>query len=259
MNDQPVWCFVFNSGNLLIKVENDVINVPVKMTMEQFKAWETTKFYLGRFDGCDCYCIETDDNKNLPEEMVFRKFRSLFGKIEEELFMLAGRASHILDWHKKNQYCGICGSKTEMKQDELAKVCLNCSNIIYPKISPAIIVAIINGDKILLAQARNFRNKFYSLIAGFVEPGETLENCVEREVFEEVGIRIKNIRYFGSQPWPFPDSLMIGFIAEYESGEISVDGNEIDCADWFSRSTLPNTPTESSIAGQIIQWFCNNG
>ncbi len=261
VSDQPVWCFVFNAGSLLVKVQNGIINVPVKLTLEELKAWEKTRFYLGRLNDCDCYCIETDENAAVdkaavPEEMIFKKFRSLFGRIDEEIFMLAGKAAQILDWHKKSQYCGSCGSKTETKQDELAKVCLNCSNIIYPKISPAIIVAVINGDKILLAKGRNF--KFYSLIAGFAEPGETLEDCVQREVFEEVGIRIRNIQYFGSQPWPFPDSLMIGFTAEYESGELLVDGNEIVSADWFTKESLPEVPNNSSIAGKIIDWFCDN-
>lgn len=257
INDQLVWCFVFNLGKLLIKKQDSVVNVPVKIAMKQLKAWETTRFYLGKLEGCDCYCIEAADKITIPEQMYFKRFFSLFGQIDEEIFTLAGRASHILDWHKKNQYCGRCGSETELKKDELALACSVCGNIIYPKISPAIIVAVIKGDEILLAQGKDFR--FYSTLAGFVEPGETLEDCVRREVFEEVGIRIKNVKYFGSQPWPFPDSLMIGFTAEYESGEISVDPNEIATAGWFKRNNLPVTPTQSSIAGKLIQWFCNKG
>lgn len=257
-DDKPVWYFVFKSAELLVKITADTLSVPVKTTMDELKLRTLAKYYLGKLDGCDCYCIETDDNATVPEGTFFRKFRSLLGQIDEEIFMLAGRAYQILNWDKKNRYCGICGSETEMKHDELAKVCRKCGNIIYPKISPAVIVAIIKGNEILLAHARQFKENLYSLIAGFVEPGETFEDCVKREVFEEVGIKVKNLKYFGSQPWPFPDSLMVGFTAEYESGEIAVDGKEIISAGWFTSRNLPDIPTGHSIAGQIINWFCKN-
>lgn len=257
-NGKPVWFFVFNSEEVLINTTNNTFNVPVKTTIEDLKLRVLAKYYLGKLDGCDCYCLETDDKTTVPEGMLFKKFRSLLGRIDEEIFMLAGRAYQILNWDKKNQYCGSCGSENEMKHDERAKICPKCSNIIYPKISPAVIVAIIKDNEILLAHAKYFKENLYSLIAGFVEPGETFEDCVQREVFEEVGIKVKNLKYFGSQPWPFPDSLMVGFTAEYESGKISVDGNEITSAGWYTKESLPDVPNNSSIAGKIINWFCKH-
>ena len=188
--DKPVWFFVFNSDKLLIKITNDTFTVPVKCTMEDLKLRVLTKYYLGKLDGCDCYCIETDDQVTVPEGMFFKKFISLLGRIDEEMFMLAGRAYQILSWDKKSQYCGSCGSKNEIKHDERAKVCPKCSEIVYPKISPAVIVAVVNGNKILLAHAKHFKENLYSLIAGFVEPGEAFEDCVKREVFEEVGLAL---------------------------------------------------------------------
>ena len=187
--------------------------------------------------------------------MEMKELRPLFEFFSANTFMLIGRANHILYWNRLSRFCGKCVAATEMKTDERAKICPACGNTIYPRISPAVIVAIIKGKQILLAHARTFRENLHSVIAGFVEPGERLEDCIIREVFEEVGIKIRNIKYFGSQPWPFPDSLMIGYTAEYESGEIQADGVEITHADWYSYNDLPQIPTKDSIAGQMISWF----
>jgi NAD+ diphosphatase len=140
-------------------------------------------------------------------------------------------------------------------EGERAKVCPKCGYLAYPRIAPAIIVAILNGDKILLAHNRNFRNNIYSLIAGYVEPGETFEQCVAREVGEEVGIRVKNIKYFGSQPWPFPYSIMVAFTAEYDGGEITPDGFEIVDAGWYSHDNLPFIPAKGSVARKLIDLY----
>lgn len=257
-NDNPAWFFVFNKDKVLVKLSADDLSVPVKTTAGDLKFRIQAKFYLGQLDGTDCYCIDTDDTENIPEGMIFKRLLSLLGRIDEEIFILAGRAYQLLNWDKKSRYCGTCGSPTAMKDDEWAKVCTKCGNIIFPKISPAIIVGVIKGDEILLAHARNFKDNMFSILAGFVEPGETFEDCVKREVLEEVGIKVKNLKYFGSQPWPFPDSLMVGFTAEYESGEITVDGKEITEAGWYTGDNLPAKPTNASIAGQIINWFQEN-
>ena len=163
-----------------------------------------------------------------------------------------------MHWNQNHQYCGKCGGLTRNRANERAKFCPKCGWINYPRLSPAIIVAVRKDHQILLAHSQRFSGKFYSVLAGFVEPGETLEACVEREVREEVGITLKNISYFGSQPWPFPDSLMIAFTAEYAGGDIKIDTSEITDAGWFSVDSLPPIPSKISIARRLIDWFSEN-
>jgi NAD+ diphosphatase len=158
-------------------------------------------------------------------------------------------------WHRNHRFCGRCGSPTQDHPEDRAKICPSCGLINHPRVSPAIIVAVVKDRQLLLAHSTRFQAKFYSVLAGFVEPGETLEDCVHREVFEEVGVRVRNIRYFGSQPWPFPDSLMVAFTAEYAGGEIRVDSVEIADAGWFSAGGLPAIPPRISIARKLIDWF----
>lgn len=141
------------------------------------------------------------------------------------------------------------------KNDERAKVCPSCGFVNYPRISPAMIVAVTRGREILLAKGSRFQGGFYSVLAGFVEPGETFEECVEREIKEEVGLKVKNINYFGSQPWPFPDSLMVGFTAEYAGGDITIDNKEILDAGWYTAEGLPLIPGNGSIARRLIDWY----
>ena len=184
--------------------------------------------------------------------------RALFGLIEEDLIWIAGLANQLVDWSRTHQYCGVCGHLTEDKTDERAKICPQCSGVNYPRLSPAVIVAVLKDNQILLARNKRFKLPFYSVLAGFVEPGETLEECVQREISEEVGIMVKNIRYFGSQPWPFPNSLMIAFVADYADGDITIDGSEIIEAAWFSTDQLSKIPPKISIARQLIDWFIKN-
>ena len=183
--------------------------------------------------------------------------RMAYGRLPPDELQAARFASHLLFWDRNTRFCGVCGSSTKDKSDERAKLCTNpaCGAVFYPKISPAVIVAILDRDRILLAHNRRFVSRFYSLIAGFVEIGENLEDCVRREVLEEVGVRVKNIRYFGSQPWPTPDSLMIGFIADYAGGEIRIQDDELHDARWFSPPDMPQLPPSDSIARKILRWY----
>jgi len=188
--------------------------------------------------------------------MLFCDLRRLLGQIPDDLFFLAGKAYQILHWDRTHQYCNQCGVRTENKIDERAKLCPSCGLVNYPRISPAIIVAVTREREILLAKGSSFQGDFYSVLAGFVEPGETFEECVQREVEEEVGLKVNNIKYFASQPWPFPDSLMVGFTAEYVSGDIVMDKKEILDAGWFTADQLPLIPpSKGSIAWQLIDWF----
>jgi NAD+ diphosphatase len=250
---ETAWMFIFRSTQILIKDELTQPAIPTSKEVSTIEQALINRQYLGELDGRPCYCMEINDSGVVPAGMVFKDLRALLDQVEEDLFLLAGRASQIVNWNRMSRFCGRCGAMTQLKQGELAKVCPSCEAVYYPRISPAIIVAVMRDDRILLAHNRNFRRSWYSVIAGFVEPGETFEECVAREVMEEVSIRVSNITYFGSQPWPFPDSLMVGFIAEYESGEIIVDGDEIDAADWYSGDKLPPRPNNNTIAGRLIE------
>lgn len=195
------------------------------------------------------------DADSLGEAFAVKNLRSLYGKLPEDLFAIAARAVQIVEWDRTHQFCGHCATPTIQRPTERAKRCPSCQLRQYPKLSPAVIMLIYRGSDLLLARAPRFRAGMYSVLAGFVEPGESLEETVAREVKEEVGVEIKNIRYFGSQPWPFPKSLMIGFIAEYASGTITPDPTEIEAANWFSADNLPPVPGELSIARKLIDWF----
>ena len=247
--------FIFNANKLLIKTTEERVGIPTNNDFDLLNINYNYKQYLGLFDGYPCYCMDSEDPRILAEGMVFKELRSLLNNMDEDTFLLAGRAFQLVNWYRMSIYCGRCGNITEVKNTERAKVCPKCEAIFYPRISPAIIVAVTWGEKILLAHNKNFPKNLYSLVAGFMDPGETFEDCVEREVMEEVGIKVKNINYFGSQPWPFPDSLMIGFTAQYDSGEISVDNVEISDANWYKSDNLPEVPTKDSIAGKLISSF----
>lgn len=211
--------------------------------------------YLGSMDNRPCWAGLAENADIDEDNFQWMDIRALFGVVDEALLWVAGLANQLLYWDASHRFCGRCGGKTRDKEDERAKICPECDLINYPRLSPAIIVAVLRGDRILLGRNQRFRGAFYSVLAGFVEPGEALEDCVKREVREETGIEVTNIRYFGSQPWPFPDSLMIGFIADYADGEIKADSSELISAAWFPRDDLPNIPPKISIARQLIDWF----
>ena len=255
-NNCAYW-FVFNQNKMLITDKTD-IKVPHAKSIEELDILPVRTQYLGTLDGYPCYSAEVNSCQNELKEMDFKDLRSLYSVLDEDIFILAGKAFQIVNWDQTHQYCGRCGAQTEALEGENAKICPECGFTSYTRISPAIITAVLKDDKILLARGSNFPENWYSIIAGFVEPGETLEECVKREVREEVGLNVKNIRYFGSQPWPFPHSLMIGFISDYESGEICVDNYEIVDAKWFEVNNLPDLPSNMSISREIIDWYINS-
>lgn len=168
-----------------------------------------------------------------------------------EDYQLAGKGAELLYWDQNTRYCGCCGSPTRW-MTEISKKCPECGKEWWPSVATAIIVRILHNDRILLVHARNFRGNHYGLVAGFLETGESLEQCVEREVCEETGLRIKNLRYFGSQPWPYPYGLMVGFTAEYDSGELRLQKEELASGGWFTRDNLPSIPDKASIARRLI-------
>jgi NAD+ diphosphatase len=249
---EPAYWFIFYHDELLVSVgDKSSSHIPFMNDIKSLRASFSDIQYLGLVDGKDSYIASLSEKLSLKDH-VFIGLRKLFGSMEDDWYWLANRACHLIFWKKKNRYCGSCGEAMHVSEDEVAMTCSKCGNIVYPRISPAVIVAITKGDQILLAHAAKFSGQMYSVIAGFVEPGETLEECVKREIMEEVGLYVRNIRYFSNQPWPYPDSLMIAFTAEYESGDIRIDNKEITDANWYSRDNLPDLPSNVSVARKLI-------
>lgn len=213
-----------------------------------------TELCIGEVSGSDCFAIWLDDCPEI-NEYEWVDVRRLMPCLTPVSYEMIARAKQMLQWQQDHRYCGRCGAETELHHREMATHCGACDLFFYPRISPCVIMLVTRGEYCLLAHNAQFPGRFYSALAGFVEAGETLEAAVRREVMEEVGISVGATHYFGSQPWPFPSQMMIGFHAEYESGEIRVDGVEIDDADWFHWSQLPEVPGEFAIAGQLISHF----
>jgi len=196
----------------------------------------------------------------LPSGYSALSRRDLPAVLGYDCFVRAGVAFQLMHWRRSHRFCGHCGKKMRESGKERAMLCPSCGGVSFPVLSPAVIVAVEREGRLLLGSNANFPKGRYSVLAGFVEPGESLEEAVEREVYEESSVRVKNIRYFGSQPWPFPNSLMLGFFADWESGDPSPDGEELTDVRWFSPDDLPNIPPSVSISRQLIdEWLKNAG
>ncbi len=251
---QPAWWFAF-LGNKLLICKQSPASIPYLIDISELGLIPVRQQYLGTLAGQDCYSAELAQDSIPPNGTTFEALRKLYEYLEEDFFSLAGRAFQVIDWDRTHQYCGHCGTQTLQLLGKRAKQCPKCNLVSYPRLSPAVIVLVERGAEILLARAHNFPDNFYSVLAGFVEPGESLEGAIIREIYEEVRIEIRDIRYFGSQPWPYPNSLMIGFTATYASGEIEIDENELTDAAWFTKKNLPLIPPKLSIARSLIDWF----
>lgn len=215
--------------------------------------------YVSERAGQPVYCARSFDWQDWPQEFPERflrtGFRALLPELDQNDFELIAAASQLLTWDQDHNFCSRCGSKTRMHPHENAMCCDRCSYRQYPRINPCIIVLITRGNEVLLARNANFKTGYFSCIAGFIEPGESAEQAVRREIFEEVGVGVKQIRYHASQSWPFPHSLMLGFICEYDSGDIKVDGHEIVEARWGRLEDFPLKPGSFAISGQLMQAF----
>lgn len=251
----PANWFVFVGGKMVI-LEGDVKNpIPYFDDPEKVGLKTLNRFYLGEFRKEPCFAVSMDPYAELPTGFATIDLRFMLGRLPENWFMLAGRAQQILDWDLNHQFCGRCGTRTQHHANDRAKECPDCGLLQYPRLSPCVIVLVTRGEEVLLGRSANFPPGLYSTLAGFVEPGETLENALAREVREEVGVNVKNIQYIASQPWPFPNSLMMGFHAEYENGEIVIDEKEIVEAGWWPISKMPMIPPSGSISRLLIDTY----
>jgi NAD+ diphosphatase len=207
--------------------------------------------FLGMLGDEACWGVDVPHGHD-PADGAAIDLRSFFGRAGEVEWLVAGRAVQLVEWARTHRFCGRCGTPTEQQPGERAMKCPSCGLLAFPRIAPAMITLVTRGDKALLARGVQFQGPMYSCLAGFVEPGESLEGAVVREVREEVGVEVGDVRYWGSQPWPFPHSLMVGFTAQWQSGEIDIDPAEIVDAQWFSRDELPPIPPPISIARKLI-------
>ena len=211
--------------------------------------------YLGHRSGKPCYAVEVPAGTSLPEGLICTGVRDLFGRIPDDELAIAGFAVRMIEFARTTRFCGRCGAGTERILAERARRCPACGHVMYPRLSTAILVLVQNGDTVLLARSPRFPPGVHSLIAGFVEPCETLEHAVHREVREETGVTVTGLQYVASEPWPFPDSLMVAFVADYAGGKIVVDPDEIVSAGWFDRAHLPPLPPRMSLSRALIDWW----
>lgn len=255
----PAYWFVFHQSQILVYPTDNDNEIPRWLDFAESGLIPFRQHYLGTFDKIPCYAVEVKSIESLSKsDMMWMPLRAAITDLPYEFFVLAGCAAQILRWDSDYQFCGRCGTKMVIHARERAKQCRHCKVFYYPQLAPAIIVLIYRGQQILLSRSPHFKVGMYSVQAGFVEVGESLEETVVREIREEVGLEIKNLRYFGSQPWPFPHSLMIAFTAEYASGELMIDPKELDDAGWYDIHHLPLLPAPSSIARHLIEWFVNS-
>lgn len=246
--------FVFCNGNVLLeKQDNDSYTIPCQEQPPTETNKQTNIINVPTsIDGIDVKTYAICDTTLVHDSRLeWCGLRQSYYKLSDILYLKAGKCEELIYWDLNTQFCGACGTRM-VKHTEISKICPNCNKEVWPQLSIAIIVLVNRGDDLLLVHANNFKYEFYGLVAGFVETGETLEEAVIREVKEETGLKIKNIRYYSSQPWPYPSGLMVGFYAEYESGEITLQRSELRNGGWFNKNSLPRIPEKLSIARQLI-------
>lgn len=253
--DSHAWWFAFRGQELLVRVDETSAALPGEDEWAALGISTAEPHQIGEMGGAACLAVGLSLDLPPPEGMVFEGLRRLWGRLEEEAWKLAGRAFQIVEWDRNHRFCGRCGSETVLNPAERSRTCPACGLQHFPRLAPAVIVLIEGEGRMLLARSPHFAAGVYSTIAGFVEPGESLEDAVVREIREEVGVEVRNVRYFGSQPWPFPNSLMIGFVADYAGGELRIDPSEIEDARWFSPDDLPELPSKLSIARALVDDF----
>ena len=245
------WSLAFVDGKLLMpEAEDATLTALGALHLQALHRDAEGRHYLGRLDGLDCWALRLT---TAPPGWRQVPLRAAMMGFSETLAGLASRAAQVLEWDRNHRFCGACGTATEVQAGERARRCPACKHTAYPRISPAMMALVWRPGEVLLARAPHFTSGMYSALAGFVEAGESIEDCIRREVAEEVGVQIDQLRYYGSQSWPFPNSLMIAFTALWTGGEIAKQADEIEDAQWFSIDALPNIPPRFSISGHLIR------
>jgi len=245
--------FVFRERKLLVRVADGAPSIPAGAAPVPVDA---TPRCIGLLEGAPCWAAEASSDVELPQGVALEPLRSLFDRLPDGPLAVAGRATQVLEFDRTHRFCGACASPTVLSDAGRARRCPRCEAVAYPRIAPAMMVLVTRegagGRELLLARGTRFTSPIYSALAGFVEPSESLEECVHREVREEVGVRVRGLRYFGSQSWPFPHSLMVAFLAEHAGGEIVCDPEEIGEAGWYPIDRLPPLPHRLSVARRLI-------
>ena len=244
------------SDDLRVKARPAWARLPLQKNHNWLGPTAIRTLYLGRLGGAQLWAAEVAPDTEAPAGMAWAGLRALFSVLDDAHFALAGRALQLVAWDRTHQFCGRCGTPTQPRAEERVRICPACKLSAYPRVAPAIMALVQREKQLLLARSPHFPPGMYSALAGFVEPGESLEQCLAREVQEEVGVRVNNIRYFASQPWPFPHSLMIAFVCDWVSGEVKPQEAEIEEAKWFKVLQLPKLPSRISIARRLIDAVC---
>jgi len=247
----PALWLPFLQGELLTRTEGGTVRLHRGDRESVAMLDLSDPLYLGTLGGVPCLAAEADPDANVPEGWAATSLRALFGQVSEAEYTLAGYASQMLYWRRTSGFCPVCGHRSEPREGDWGRLCPHCGHVAYPHISPATLILIHDGPRLLLAQKPGWGTR-YSILAGFVEPNESLEDCVRRETREEAGLEITDLAYAGSQPWPYPHQLMVGFTARYAGGEIVIDEAELERAAWFDVGSLPDLPPPVSLSRQMI-------
>lgn len=249
---EPLW-FIFQGSHLLVTHSEGPVALPDDAAASHLGDVIVRRHVIGQLEGRVCHGIEVAADSAPPPGYAFAGLRALFGRADDVLLALAGRALQIIDWDRTHLYCGRCGAPTQLRTHERARTCPSCQLVVYPRIAPVVMGLILRDHELLLARSPHFAPGVYSAIAGYCEPGESLEMALKREIREEVGLEVRDLQYFKSQSWPFPHSLMVAFTCHYQSGIVVPQPGEIEDARWFTPDALPLLPHPVSIARQLIE------